>query len=337
MTTNDSDLAATLLRADPTAGRRGIVLGGGGVAGIAWEASLLTTMMGSGVDLSSADVVVGTSAGSVVGAALRSGDLEGWLRSRLTPARAGSPAAAAAPAPSAAPFAAPAPAASDSPESSAPRAAATEPTVPDIAPFVEAMAAASANRVGEQESRARLGELARTVPSRTGDGAKDAALERFAALLSSPDWPATELRITAVDALDGAFRVFNRSSHAELVRAVAASCAVPGVFPTVDVHGRPHMDGGVRSSTNADVASDCERILVISCGPEWADSPLGPSLPVVAEALGASRNVLVIEADADSLRAFGPNSLLASSTAPSVEAGMRQGATVARRVRDFWG
>ncbi|MFP7834849.1 patatin-like phospholipase family protein [Marisediminicola sp. LYQ134] len=333
MTTNDSDLTTTLLRAEPLPGRRGIVLGGGGVAGIAWEVSLLTTIMGSGVDLSSADVVVGTSAGSVVGAALRSGDLEGWLRSRLAPARAGSHAAAAAPAPSAAP----APTASDSPESSAPRATATEPTVPDIAPFVEAMAAASANRAGEQESRARLGELARTVPSRAGDGAKDAALERFGALLSSPDWPAAELRITAVDALDGAFRVFDRSSDAELVRAVAASCAVPGVFPTVDVHGRPHMDGGVRSSTNADVASDCERILVISCGPEWADSPLGPSLPVVAEALGASRNVLVIEADADSLRAFGPNSLLASSTAPSVEAGRRQGAAVAQRVREFWG
>src|ERR1700681_4453810 len=56
-----------------TDGGRALVLGGGGVTGIAWETGLLAGLAEAGIDLTSADLVVGTSAGSVVGAQILSG------------------------------------------------------------------------------------------------------------------------------------------------------------------------------------------------------------------------------------------------------------------------
>src|SRR4051794_9042591 len=53
--------------------RRGLVLGGGGITGIAWETGLLLGLQDLGVDVTTADAVVGTSAGSVVGAQITTG------------------------------------------------------------------------------------------------------------------------------------------------------------------------------------------------------------------------------------------------------------------------
>ena len=58
----------------PVSTRTGLVLGGGGVTGIAWEIGLLAGLRDGGADVSGADLVIGTSAGSVVGALLASGD-----------------------------------------------------------------------------------------------------------------------------------------------------------------------------------------------------------------------------------------------------------------------
>src|ERR1035441_3225273 len=58
---------------------RALVLGGGGVTGVAWELGILAGLAQQGVDLSQADLVVGTSAGSVVGAQLTSGVSVGEL------------------------------------------------------------------------------------------------------------------------------------------------------------------------------------------------------------------------------------------------------------------
>jgi len=93
----------------------------------------------------------------------------------------------------------------------------------------------------------------------------------------------------------------------------------------------------MRSATNADVAADCDRVLVLSCGPEAPASPLGPTLPRVAEQLRRTAEVLVIEADAETLAAFGGNTLSPAVREPAAEAGARQGALVAERVRAFWG
>ncbi|MCH7719085.1 MAG: patatin-like phospholipase family protein, partial [Chloroflexi bacterium] len=52
---------------------RALVLGGGGPVGIAWEAGIIKGLLDGGVDATEADLIVGTSAGSVVGTQIASG------------------------------------------------------------------------------------------------------------------------------------------------------------------------------------------------------------------------------------------------------------------------
>src|SRR3954468_18850847 len=64
--------------------KRALVLGGGGITGIAWEIGLLKGLRDLGVDLTAADTVIGTSAGSVVGAQLTSAfDLDDLYAAQL--------------------------------------------------------------------------------------------------------------------------------------------------------------------------------------------------------------------------------------------------------------
>ena len=286
---------------DPTAApvRTAIVLGGGGIAGIAWEVGLLSRLLELGVPLDDADLVVGTSAGSVVGTVLRSGLVAEGYREQLEPAPG-------------------------TPEGSF-----------DTAAFEAAVATVLQGAGDQEDARARLGALARQVPL-TGPEPElvTAMRERFGA---DAPWPARDLAVCTVDATTGAFRVLTRDSGVPLHVAVAASCSVPLVWPTVDVDGSPTMDGGVRSGTNADVADAADRVLVLSCGPELPASPLGPTLPqVVAARRAAGRPVHVVEADAASLAAFGGQSLSAASRRPSAEAGRRQADDVVDAVRSFW-
>jgi len=279
--------------------RTALVLGGGGIAGIAWEVGLLSRLLELGVPLGDADLVVGTSAGSVVGTVLRQGLVEQGYREQLEPAE-GTP----------------------------------EGTF-DAAAFQARLAQVLDGAADEQEARARLGALARQVPVTGAEPALVTAMrDRFGA---DAAWPERDLAVCTVDATTGAFRVLTRDSGVPLHVAVAASCSVPLVWPTVDVAGAPTMDGGVRSGTNADVADRAERLLVLSCGPEPTVSPLGPTLPqVVAARQAADRAVHVVEADAASLAAFGGQSLSAASRRPSAEAGRRQADDVVDAVRAFW-
>jgi NTE family protein len=67
-------------------GNRALILGGGGVTGVAWEIGLLAGLAEHGVDLASADLIVGTSAGSVVGADVAAGeDLDAMYEGQLAP------------------------------------------------------------------------------------------------------------------------------------------------------------------------------------------------------------------------------------------------------------
>lgn len=280
----------------PAGNRRAVVLGGGGVAGIAWESALLSTFLTRGISLTDADVVIGTSAGSVVGAALRSGLLVPWATDQTAPEGI------------------------------------SELSVGGLEKFMAAAAGAAEAASDEVEARAAVGRLAQSAVAQD-DGA---SVARFTHLLPISDWPTGELRVTAVDASDGAFSLFGPDSAVGLAEAIAASCAVPGVYPVVVIEDRPYMDGGARSPTNADVAADCDRILVFSCGPEPETSPLGPTLGQSVTALRERSEVLLIEADAESLTAFGSNSLLLSTREPATEAGRRQGALIADHVQAFW-
>jgi NTE family protein len=131
--------------------------------------------------------------------------------------------------------------------------------------------------------------------------------------------------LVAVDAGSGADALFDAESGVSLVDAVAASSAVPGVWPPVTINGRRYVDGGVRSSDNADLAAGCARVLVIS--PLGADSPLPlrPLSEAVRELRAGGSQVTVISPDAASVATFGTNPLDPSSRVPAAEAGRAQG------------
>jgi NTE family protein len=76
------------------------------------------------------------------------------------------------------------------------------------------------------------------------------------------DWP-DGLVVTAVDALDGSLACLDRTSGVPLVTAVAASAALPVLFPTITIEGRPYIDGGMASDTNVRLVADADEILLL--------------------------------------------------------------------------
>jgi NTE family protein len=150
------------------------------------------------------------------------------------------------------------------------------------------------------------------------------------AQLPVTEWPDRDLRITAVDTAGGEPAVFGPASGVPLPLAVAASCAVPCLFPPVTIGGRRFMDGGVRSGTNADLATGAAAIVVIA--------PMGVLRPLIEREIaitGAARSLL-IEPDEAASEAIGPNVLDPSRRAAAVDAGLRQGESLAAAVRAIW-
>src|SRR5262245_45710184 len=275
-----------------------LVLGGGGLVGIAWETGLLAGLRSAGLDLSGADLIVGTSAGSVVGAQLATGcDLDELYDRQL------------------APFASIAPAVPPRP-------------MPDAAAFSKAYRDAAPSGVSTQPARARLGDraLAAEVISEADH------LKAIEALLPIHAWPERRLLVTAVDAGDGSFAVWDKDSFIPLPLAVAASCAVPLIFPPMFIQGRRYMDGGLRSATNADLAQGCDSVIILA---PTAGRP-GQSAPVEAEAVrlrAAGHRVHLLLPDDASARAFGSNLMDPAVRPAAAQAGRAQSAAVLADLR----
>jgi NTE family protein len=262
-----------------------LVLGGGGITGIAWEVGVLHGLRRAGVDLTNADLVVGTSAGSVVGAVVASGvDLAAAVATQREP-----------------------------PDRNLPGV--------DVGLAMQAFAIMADPSLDPQAARARVGALALAAP--TGDPEKQ--VELFATRVPA-DWPERRLLITAVDAETGEAVTRDRDSGVPLVRAVAASCAVPCVYPPIAVNGRRYIDGGIRSGTNADLAAGADTVVVIA---PMADS--GPLGAPAAELAGLRKRstVSLIKPDKAALAAIGTNVLDATRREPALEAGIAQGESLA--------
>lgn len=276
--------------------RRGLVLGGGGITGIAWETGLLLGLQDLGIDVSGADAVVGTSAGSVVGAQVTTGlSLEELFDYQVSTPR-------------------PAPLASISP------------TV--LAGFTWSMIRAR----GDLEAFGRL--VGQWSVRRAAAGRLPSVEERLDAIrerLPIQEWPdGGRLLVTAVDATSGALRVFDGSDGVPLVEAVTASCAVPGVYPPVPVDGHRYVDGGARSGSNADLLSGCDRVLAFTP----VDRAVGP-MRTARQLLGAVPH-LVVSPDAASVAAIGRNVLDPAKRAASARAGRAQAAAIAPPARELW-
>ncbi|MGG2460460.1 patatin-like phospholipase family protein [Streptomyces sp. RGM 3693] len=276
--------------------RTALVLGGGGLTGIGWEVGMLAGLAEAGTDLADADVVIGTSAGSIVGAQLTSRlhTLE-ELYERQLAAPDGRPAAR-------------------------------------LGPAVFARFAAVALRSRDAVSfGARMGRLA--LAARTAPEAEHRVA--IARTLGMDDWPARRLLVTAVDSATGERTAFDGTSGVPLLDAVSASCAVPAVYPPVTIDGKRWVDGGVHSSANADLAAGYDRVVVIAPiaaggGPIVAPRTQGARLA------GKGARVCVITPDRASRSAFGRNVLDPAKRADAARAGRRQSATHAPEIRALW-
>ncbi|MEV0199162.1 patatin-like phospholipase family protein [Nonomuraea sp. NPDC050691] len=198
-----------------------VVLGPGGPVGTAWLAGLAAALRREGVDLGAADLIVGTSAGAIVGAILASGgDLD-----RL----------AALPPP-------------------------TDPgdgVRPDPQKLMEVFATLGDTGLERTEALRRVGRLALAAST----GGEEAAIARMRALVGGDAWPDRPLLIPAVDAETGEAVIWDRHGSASLPEAVAAGTAFPATAPPITVGGRRYMDGALRAGINIDLAADASVVI----------------------------------------------------------------------------
>jgi NTE family protein len=267
-----------------------LVLGGGGVAGIAWITGLLTGLADAGQDVTGAEVLVGTSAGSTVAAQLGSGLSLEELYARQT-----------------------------------------EPELQSAEIMADVDLANFGARIADVlRDAATVPDMRRAVGRYALDAETVSEAERRRVIesrLPSLDWPtARAVRIVVVDAETGQPRLLDSASGVSLVDAVAASCAVPGVWPPATIDGRRYVDGGVRSTANADYAAGATRVLVIV--PMGATELFPSEKPLeraVQELRAAGAEVAVVEPDEASVAAIGTNPLDPSTRRPAAEAGRAQG------------
>ena len=279
--------------------KRALVLAGGGIAGIAWETGVLRGIADESPSTAQAlldsDVLVGTSAGSTVAAQISSGLGIDALYDRQVRAES----------------------------------AEIDPGVSIdaiVELFVTAMAQPDAGTVQKLQ---RIGQIALT----TTTVAEPVRRAVIAARLPVFDWPQRSLRITAIDTATGELVTFDNSSGIALVDAVAASCAVPGVWPPVTIGDRRFMDGGVGSTVNMAVAADCTAVVALVPSGRNSPSPFGSG--AVTEVDTFPVPTLGVFADDDSLAAFGANPLDPACRVPSANAGRAQGRRAAADIAEF--
>lgn len=278
--------------------RRALVLGGGGVAGIAWQTGVLLGLAEAGADVSDAEMLLGTSAGSSVAAQISSGTPVSEFFERQ---------------------------ADESKQDNEPHAEAT------IDELVTMLARAAQNSDGSAlDTRRRIG--AEALATATISERERRAI--IARRLTTHSWPDRDLRIVTVDALTGRHRVLDRGSGVELIDAVAASCAIPGMWPPVTIGDHRYVDGGIRASENADLAVGFEKVLVLKVGA--LDLEGDPFEVERGKLVKGGSKVEVIAPDADSSAAIGPDATDIAVRSAAAVAGRAQGNAIAARIAEFW-
>ena len=278
-----------------TVTQKALVLSGGGPVGIAWESGLIAGLAEAGVDLSEADFILGTSAGSFVGARLAMG---------------------AKPPELAAPFLAME--VTPSLESAAPPLPGAGATRPDMGKLIAFMTELSAGKRPAAEIRAEIGAWALSVPT-VSEGAFIANFGHSLGDLPPDAWPDRPYACTAVDALDGAFKLWTAADGVGLARAVASSCSVPGIYPPITINGRRYIDGGMRPGSSVDLARSYERVVVIAVYQN-------PSLEAeIAMLRDEGARVALVVPDAASVEAFGGMLMDSRRRPAAAAAGLAQG------------
>ncbi len=227
--------------------RRGLVLGAGGVLGAAWAVGALCALEEvHGFDPRDADVIIGTSAGSVLSALLGAGVSATQLRDhqRGIPVTSG-------------------PLAGYSWDYE--RATARRPGVPKwLAPGSGRLLRSSARRLRHMPPTAVLSGF---LPQ--GSQSLERVGHLVDAITPMDEWsPHPNLWICAMDYHTGKRVAFGKEGAppASLAHAVMSSCAIPAWFKPVEIDGHQYVDGGACSATSADLLAsmDLDEVYVIA-------------------------------------------------------------------------
>lgn len=289
-----------------------MVLGGGGSTGNAWLIGVIAGLFEAGLGVTTADLTIGTSAGSTAAAQLVGATPTELLAAILA----------------AAPQQRTGPVGSDR---------ARVPNRP-MSDHLERFRKTIASSADLADMRRRMGAaaLAREAAS---DGSWQAQWRAtVAARLPSQRWPKRSVLITAVDARTGEPVMFDLHSGVDLVDAVAASCAGGGL--PYRIGDNRYIDGGYRANAeNADLAAGFERVLVLSPLGGRTLHPLdwGTQLAAQVDELRVrGSEVETIFPDGGSEHMFGANAMDSSLRPPAARAGYDQGRVLAERLIEFW-
>src|SRR5580704_3014949 len=295
------------------AGQRALILGGGGSAGNAWLIGVIAGLFDAGLDVTGADLIIGTSAGSTAAAQIASSTPPAELLASIV---------AAASQPRTGP--------AGSGGGRVPRGPAAN--------HMEQTSAIIGAAQDAADMRRRMGAAALDMDAASDGSGQTQRRATVAARLPSQQWPQRPMLIVAVDAHTGEPVVFDRHSGVDLVDAVTASCAGPGVPPHSIGESR-YIDGGYRSNENADLAAGYGRVLVLSPLGGRSRAPLDWGIHLAAQAgelRARGSRVETVLPDSDSRNALGSNLMDLSTRPLAARAGYDQGRALAGQLTQFW-
>ncbi|MCZ2402052.1 patatin-like phospholipase family protein [Paenarthrobacter sp. Z7-10] len=293
------------------AGRRALVLGGGGSTGNAWLIGVIAGLFDAGLDAPQADLIIGTSAGSTAAAQITSATPIELFDAIL---------------------------AAEAQPRTAPGGSARGPVpIRPAANHMETTSAIIAAAEDAADMRRRMGAAALETAATSHSSVQTRWRATVAARLPSQLWPQQRMLIPAVDAHTGEPVVFDRDSGVDLVDAVAASCSSG---PAYSIGGGRYIDGGYRSNAdNADLATGYARVLVLSPFGGRSRTPVGWGMHLATQVdelrAGGSR-VETIFPGSKSEHMFGANAMDLSLRPPAALAGYSQGRALAEQLTEFW-
>lgn len=296
----------------PRRGERALVLGGGGSTGNAWLIGVIAGLFDAGLDVTAADLTIGTSAGSTAAAQIAGATPPDLFAATVTAAPRS--------------------------QTGATGTDRGRPPAGPVADHLERMRQIIAACDDVADFRRRMGAAALATEA-AADGSWSARWhDVVAARLPGAQWPDRRMLITAVDARTGEPVVFDRHSGVDVIDAVAASTA--GVGSPYSIGAGRYIDGGYRSNAdNADLSAGYTRVLVLSPLGGRSLHPLawGTHLATqIGELRASGSTVEAIFPASDSEHLFGANAMNPSLRPPAAWAGHHQGKALAGRLAEFW-
>ena len=290
---------------------RALVLGGGGSTGNAWLIGVVAGLADAGLDVTNADLTIGTSAGSTAAAQISGAPIaELYAATVQAPTSRTSAPADPRPAPA---------------------------KGRDVSDHMERTARIIASSADPADMRRRMGAAALELQAALAPSTQERWRATVAARLPRQEWPQQQILITAVDAGTGEPVEFGNSSGVDLVDAVAASCASGFAYR---IGSANYIDGGYRSNAeNADLAAGFRRVLVLSPFGGRTRTPVTwkQDLASHIEVLRAGGSqVETIFPAVESEHLFGANAMDFSLRPAAAVAGFEQGKSLASGLSGFW-